>query len=161
VIVSLDYLEHVHDDHAALDELRRVLKPGGSLLISTPTTGPSFVLNKVKPLIGLTLDKYGHVREGYDLQDLTARLRQQGYEIVAATTYSRFFTELIEMGIICFRFLLGKGWKENQENRTAISRSVPRKVLKSIRINEALFHTYRSALFTAGLLLAPLSGIRC
>ena len=54
-----------------MKELFRVLKPGGQLLISTPTTGPAFMLNKIKPAIGLTLDKYGHVREGYDLKDLS------------------------------------------------------------------------------------------
>jgi SAM-dependent methyltransferase len=110
VIVSLDYLEHVHDDDAAMSELWRVLKPAGRLLISTPTTGPTFLLNKVKPKIGLTLDKYGHVREGYDLGDLRARLKQQGYDILTSTTYSRFFTEFIEMGInFAFVKVLGKG----------------------------------------------------
>lgn len=118
VIVSLDYLEHVKDDQAAMNELNRVLKPGGALLISTPTTGSSFLLNKIKPVIGLTLDKYGHVREGYDLKDLSGRLKQQGYDIVTSCTYSRFFTEFIEMGInFAFVKILGKGMEGEAEKR--------------------------------------------
>ena len=118
VIVSLDYLEHVDDDDSAMSELWRVLKPGGRLLISTPTTGPTFVLNKIKPAIGLTLDKYGHVREGYDLGDLRARLKQQGYQILASSTYSKFFTELIEMGInFAFVNILGKGMEGDAAKR--------------------------------------------
>jgi SAM-dependent methyltransferase len=118
VIVSLDYLEHVHDDAAAMNEMRRVLKPGGLLLISTPTTGPTFLLNKIKPLIGLTIDKYGHVREGYTLENLTRRLQNQGYEILTSTTYSRFFTEFIEMGInFAFVNILGKGMEGESNKR--------------------------------------------
>jgi SAM-dependent methyltransferase len=118
VIVSLDYLEHVHDDSAAMNEMRRVLKPNGLLVISTPTTGPTFVLNKIKPLIGLTIDKYGHVREGYDLNDLTSRLKKQGYEILSSSTYSRFFTEFIEMGInFAFVNILGKGMEGETNKR--------------------------------------------
>ena len=118
VIVSLDYLEHVRDDQAALNELKRVLKPNGHLLISTPTTGSSFVLNKIKPAIGLTLDKYGHVREGYDLKDLESRLQKQGYEIITGSTYSRFFTEFIEMGInFAFVRILGKGMEGEAAKR--------------------------------------------
>lgn len=118
VIVSLDYLEHVHDDQSAMNELWRVLKPGGRLLISTPITGPTFFLNKIKPLIGLTLDKYGHVREGYDLKQLCERLQQQGYSIVSSSTYSRFFTEFIEMGInFAFVKILGKGMEGDSAKR--------------------------------------------
>src|SRR5262245_30236334 len=118
VIVSLDYLEHVHDDGAAMNELFRVLKPGGQLLISTPTTGPAFVLNKIKPAIGLTLDKYGHVREGYDVKDLSQRLQKQGYNVLDSSTYSKFFTEFIEMGInFAFVKILGKGMEGDSNKR--------------------------------------------
>ena len=44
-------LEHIADDGAALDELRRVLAPGGWLLIAVPTPPAAYDPN--------------HVREGY------------------------------------------------------------------------------------------------
>ena len=34
--VSLDVIEHLDDDHAALRELRRVVRPGGALLVPVP-----------------------------------------------------------------------------------------------------------------------------
>lgn len=36
VITALDVIEHLDDDHVALCELRRVLKPGGVLIVSVP-----------------------------------------------------------------------------------------------------------------------------
>ena len=39
LVTCFEAIEHVEDPHAALDELRRVLEPGGLLLISTPNRG--------------------------------------------------------------------------------------------------------------------------
>ena len=36
LVTSLDVIEHVEDDGAALEEMRRVLKPGGLLLLTVP-----------------------------------------------------------------------------------------------------------------------------
>jgi SAM-dependent methyltransferase len=36
LVLATDVIEHVHDDLAALQELRRVLKPGGYLLLTVP-----------------------------------------------------------------------------------------------------------------------------
>lgn len=105
-VVVLDYLEHVHDDERCLDEVDRVLEPGGTLYLSTPTEGG--FLNWVKPRIGLTLDQYGHVREGYRLAALEGRLSRRGYRIVDRATYSFFFTEALEMAINAAFVLMGR-----------------------------------------------------
>ncbi|MDF1563006.1 MAG: class I SAM-dependent methyltransferase [Deltaproteobacteria bacterium] len=36
VVTAFDLLEHVEDDHVALAEIRRVLRPGGALLLTVP-----------------------------------------------------------------------------------------------------------------------------
>jgi SAM-dependent methyltransferase len=37
--VSLDVIEHLPDEHQSLSELRRVVKPGGTLLVTVPAYG--------------------------------------------------------------------------------------------------------------------------
>ncbi len=96
MIVSLDFLEHVQEDDLCLHEFRRVLKPGGTLVLSTPATGKMYLANRVRRLAGLALEDYGHVREGYTLRDLAGRLRDLGFVVSHESTYSRFFTEILE-----------------------------------------------------------------
>jgi SAM-dependent methyltransferase len=36
LVVALDVIEHLEDDRAAMDELRRVLAPGGRILVTVP-----------------------------------------------------------------------------------------------------------------------------
>ena len=66
-ILCSEVLEHIPDDGKALDELSRVLTPGGWLLMSVPT--PPAVPDA------------NHVREGYQLQELSAMLSARGLEV--------------------------------------------------------------------------------
>lgn len=104
VIVSLDILEHIKDDVSFAGEMVRVLKNNGLLILSTPITGPFYLVNRLKNLCGLTPDQYGHVVEGYTLKELTKMFTEAGLKIEQATTYSRFFTEFVEF-LINFAFI--------------------------------------------------------
>ena len=82
-VVSLDYLEHLEDDDLCLAEIHRVLKNDGKLLIATPHTGRIFLLHRLRPLLGLKLEFYGHKREGYSTRELKEKLEGQGFGILA------------------------------------------------------------------------------
>ena len=92
VVLTLDYVEHVADDGRCLDEVVRVLKPGGLLVLSAPSSSRFQVLNWLKCRIGMAPDVYGHVREGYGLAEMSAMLQGRGLDVVHRSTYSRFFT---------------------------------------------------------------------
>jgi hypothetical protein len=47
----------------------------------------------------MTRERYGHVRDGFSVAELQALLRRAGIEPARELTFSRFFTELIELGI--------------------------------------------------------------
>ena len=96
-VLLLDFLEHMTDDAAVLGEVRRVLRKDGRIVISTPISGKSFILNKLKNRVGLTPETYGHVREGYSLGRLRELLADSGFETETATTYAKFFVELFEI----------------------------------------------------------------
>jgi SAM-dependent methyltransferase len=96
-LFCLDFLEHVDDDRTTAAEIARVLRPGGTLVLIVPRTGPFIVMQKIRPAAGLKLEFYGHKREGYTLVELEKLLGRAGLRITRHTTYSRFFTELLEL----------------------------------------------------------------
>jgi len=97
IVSVLDFLEHVEEDGRCLEELSRTLKPGGTFLLSAPATGKFFLANRLRRLAGMTMEDYGHVREGYTLEDLGGRLERLGFHVTLRATYSRFFTEFLEL----------------------------------------------------------------
>ncbi|TKJ31236.1 hypothetical protein CEE39_07400 [bacterium (candidate division B38) B3_B38] len=123
VVVALDILEHVEDDEDCLREIKRTLKEKGEFYLSTPSVGWFHIVNLLKRKSGLTLEEYGHVREGYKLKVLIKRLEQEGFQVVFSSTYSRFFTEFIEYVLnLVYNVVFGRRKKEKlRDGRLTIS----------------------------------------
>jgi SAM-dependent methyltransferase len=109
-VVSLDYLEHLEDDDFCLEEIHRVLKRQGQLVLATPQTGRFFPLHKLRSWLGLKLEFYGHKREGYSLPDLQTKLEKAGFVLQKHKNFSRFFTESLELilNFVYIKFFGGK-----------------------------------------------------
>lgn len=85
VVLCLDVLEHVQDERQSLDELFRVLRPGGTLVLTTPHRGAFSFLDPVNVLRRLgRIDEPEH--RHYSLTDLRHLLDQSrwagGYEVL-------------------------------------------------------------------------------
>lgn len=104
-VVIVDYLEHIENDKGFMDEVYRVLKPGGELLINVPHITNS-LLRKFRLAIGQTDEKHGHLRPGYTIDDIR-KLGAGKFDVVAHKKYSRFFTECIDT-LITFGYNLVK-----------------------------------------------------
>lgn len=76
VVTQFDLLEHVLDDASAAREAVRVLRPGGTLLVSTPHTRWRYpyyrAFRRYAPTEEELFAEWGHVRRGYTVDDLAA-----------------------------------------------------------------------------------------
>jgi SAM-dependent methyltransferase len=74
-IVLLNVLEHIEDDHGALRQVRRMLKPGGTFVVEVPA-GPGLY----DPFDRLV----GHFRR-YRMPDLVEKIREAGMEVTRSS----------------------------------------------------------------------------
>jgi SAM-dependent methyltransferase len=98
-VVSIDVLEHLEDDQHFLRELWRVMRPGGFALVTVPNGDPGLMANRIKWRVGMTPEVYGHTRAGYTVAELQASIKRAGLLPIESSGYSRFFTEMIELGL--------------------------------------------------------------
>ena len=89
--VSLDVIEHLEDDLAALRELRRAVAPGGSLLITVPAY----------PWLWSGHDEINHHYRRYTRRSLRRVAEQAGWEQVRTT----YFNSLLLPAAIILRVL--------------------------------------------------------
>ena len=108
LVTALDVVEHLDDDLAGLREMRRVLRPGGRVLLFVPT----FMF-----LWGLQDDVSNH-RRRYRLPQLQRVLEQAGFEI-ERTTYANitFFLPILAMR----QLMRLTGIKADSENNINVS----------------------------------------
>ncbi|MET0727873.1 MAG: methyltransferase domain-containing protein [Acidimicrobiales bacterium] len=82
-IIASEVLEHVSDDQVALDEVFRVLKPGGTLAATVPSWFPERVCWALSDEYHAPHVEGGHVRI-YSERELRVRMRASGLEPGAA-----------------------------------------------------------------------------
>jgi SAM-dependent methyltransferase len=79
-ILSVDVMEHIREDELVFRNFFNALKPGGVLLISTPSdTGGSDVHDESGRSF---IDE--HVRDGYSIKDITGKLTASGFRNIRA-----------------------------------------------------------------------------
>lgn len=105
-LVVGDMIEHVHDEAAFVAELKRVLKPGGRLVVNTPHAIDTW-LRRLRLALGQADEKHGHARHGYTRDSLGALLKDD-FEMRSMTTYGRVFSEIIDTAMQWSLERLGK-----------------------------------------------------
>jgi SAM-dependent methyltransferase len=99
VAVSIDVHEHLEDSAPFNRELFRVTKPGGLVVVTTPNGDLWKPVTVLKRALGMSERDYGHVVYGYNVAQHEGMLRRAGLEPTGSGSYSKFFTELIELAI--------------------------------------------------------------
>ncbi len=79
-IVTSEVLEHIHSDVAAISELTRILKPGGTLGVTVPSWWPEKINWMLSDEYYAPKSVGGHVRI-YSATELKAKLRTAGLHV--------------------------------------------------------------------------------
>jgi len=107
LVTGLDVVEHLDDDVAGLREMRRVLRPGGRMLLFVP----AFMF-----LWGVQ-DDVSHHRRRYTLPELKQKLQQAGLAVDRASYANISFFGPILVGRL---FMRVSGWRPASENNINI-----------------------------------------
>lgn len=109
VVFCLDLIEHVEDDNKVVQEISRVLKKEGILILTTPMQdGISFpIMNKQK--IKEINKEWGHVRSGYSLNEIRQLFNKNNISIKRKDTYFNFVSRWVYRILIFSNFpFIGK-----------------------------------------------------
>lgn len=91
LITALDVLEHTDDDLAAMQELRRILRPGGSLVLTVPAYG----------FLWSEHDEALHHRRRYTASEMCNKLQLLGFEVA----FRSYYITLLFFPILLLRVL--------------------------------------------------------
>jgi 2-polyprenyl-3-methyl-5-hydroxy-6-metoxy-1,4-benzoquinol methylase len=84
IVICADVLEHIEEDTLVVTQLARGLKPGGVLLVTSPSVPQPRHLSLVarrERRIGFDPSHYGHVRQGYSEARLETLFREAGLTV--------------------------------------------------------------------------------
>lgn len=105
VVTALDMIEHLEDDVIALNELSRILRPGGLLVIFTPAY----------PFLWGLQDEVSHHFRRYVAGDLRRKVEQAGLTIRKLTYANTFLFPVVLAGRLAMR-VMGRPGNVTSEN---------------------------------------------
>ena len=134
LIIIVDLLEHLSGDSEFVNELLRVLRPGGRLIVNVPNPRPG-IIRLVRNLIGQDDKAHGHLRPGYSLAQL-CKLFEGRFVIRNSYSYVGPFSETIDTAIT-FGLTLLKG--KRGKKGTVFTATDSAKLNKSLRFYSAIY----------------------
>ena len=111
LVIATDVLEHVEDEARAVGELRRVLRPGGRLIVTVPA---------FQTLWGLQ-DRVSHHQRRYRRRELEARLREGGLEVGRSFYFNYLLFAPIWLARRVLRLLRIELASENEINTSLVN----------------------------------------
>jgi SAM-dependent methyltransferase len=160
IVVSIDVHEHLANCEPFNRELHRVTRPGGHVIVTTPNGDPWKPVTVLKSLVGMTKEHYGHHVIGYNITQHQRMLSAVGLEPIQAGSYSKFFTEMIELAInfAYVKVLARRGKAAVRQGTIAPSTAEQlRAVERQYRVYAAVFPVL-SAISKLDLVLFPFTG---
>lgn len=145
-VVVIDSHEHLENPVPFTKELARITRPDGKVVISVPNGDERMIAVRIKNLVGMTKEKYGHVVTGYDTPELSGILRQAGLVPGPSSTYSKLFTELLELCInfVYVMFSSKKGDVEVEEGTIApTTKEQMKSVEKQLKLYGLVYPVFR------------------
>ena len=98
-VVVIDAHEHLDDVGPLNREIARVLAPEGVTIVTVPNGDTRLPVALLKRAIGMGPAAYGHVVQGYRVDELRRMLSEVGLAPERTGAYAKFFTELAELVI--------------------------------------------------------------
>lgn len=99
LLVTIDVHEHLQNPELLNQELFRLVSSVGRVYVTTPNGEKDKLATRIKKLVGMGPEQYGHYVIGYEIPQLREQLDEVGFIPVEDSSYSRFFTEMVELGI--------------------------------------------------------------
>ena len=135
-VVIVDLLEHIETEREFIEELFRIIKPGGELIINVPQIKNS-LLRKLRLAIGQTDEKHGHLRPGYTVEQLAVLLKDK-FQIINHKSYSKFFSEFIDT-LINFGLSFVKKGETSSQKGILVTEKDLRKYQKMFRVYSVIY----------------------
>jgi SAM-dependent methyltransferase len=144
--IAIDVHEHVDNPDDITREIYRVTRPGGQIIITVPNGDETKLAVRIKHALKMTKEAYGHTRIGFTVAELREVMINNQITPLEVDTYSRFFTEMLELTInFLYAKVLKKSNHEGDEEHAGIAPATSEqldKVSKSYRLYSLIFPVY-------------------